>query len=185
MNRLAWTAVVVIIGLATVLVVGGHATLHIVADFAVVVAVMVGLVELSGHRSERRERTAAVDAHIRVLAIQARLVLQRERSQGRSLPALMLALVNEGALPGHSLVRWLTSVAAEAPQASPPVGRKASEASELFFHLLEQEQKYRVVGLPESVAAKLQGSLDQLEARLTGIAALNAHTPVSTRSSTT
>jgi hypothetical protein len=99
----------------------------VIADLAVVLAVVIGLLELNAHRSERGERTEAIDAYIRALATQARLMLQRERAS-RSFGELLAVMATRGTMTGDSMASWLTTIAATAPQASRLLRGKASEA---------------------------------------------------------
>jgi hypothetical protein len=125
--------------------------LHLLADLAVILAVIIGLLEFYGHGRERTERTAAVDAHVRVLAIQARVQVGVER-RGRSLGDLLSRLVTRGSLPGELMATWLTTMAAEAPRATSPLRRAASDAAEVFFALADrvEQQRTRLQGrIPE------------------------------------
>ena len=78
---------------------------HLVADGAVILAVLVGVIELWSHRRERRELAAAIDDHIRVLAIQAWLQVQAEASapvgdftigtpKGKDIPTAVRSLID-------------------------------------------------------------------------------------------
>src|SRR5690242_5469070 len=123
--------------------------LHVFADLAVVAAVVIGLIELYGHRDERRAQTAdrkaqtaAVDAHIRVLAIQAR-VLREVEGRGQSIGSIASRLVTRGSIPGDLMATWLTAIAAEAPHASPTLRPIASTLATLFFELAEYTEHLR------------------------------------------
>ena len=132
----------------------GIEALHVAADIAVIGAVIVGLMEYSGHRRERRERTAAVDAHIRALAIQARLRIVQEHRR-KTLREIVETLVTRGATPGDLMATWLTTMAAEAPHASPELRRAASAAARQFFELADRVEQWRARldgGIPENDA---------------------------------
>jgi len=125
------------------------AGLHVLADLAVVAAVVIGSIELYGHRderkaqtAERRAHTAAVDDHIRVLAIQAR-VLREVEGRGRSIGDIASRLVTRGSMPGDLMAMWLTAIAAEAPHASPALRPIASALANSFFEFAEYTEHLR------------------------------------------
>lgn len=121
---------------------GAARILHVVADLAVIAAVVIGGIEFYSHRGERKESTEAIDAHIRVLTIQARVLIDVE-SRGNSIGQIANRLVTRGSAPGDMMALWLTAIAAEAPQASPELRRTASEVASLFFQFAEHVEHLR------------------------------------------
>jgi len=143
----------------------GWEIVHRFADGAVILAVIVGLYELWSHRGERRDLAAAIDDHIRVLAIQAWMQVRAERVRG-ALGALS-RLINRGNLPGDLMATWLTAIAAEAPRASSQVRRDARDVAKMFFALaVAAKQDQLSHGTPDPVTASLGDDLIRFEERL-------------------
>ena len=139
---------------------------HLVADGAVILAVLVGVIELWAHRGERRELTAAIDDLIRVVAIQAWLQVQAERP-GRAFGPLLTRLMTRGTMPGDLMATWLTTIAAEAPRASSQVRRDAGEVARVFFALaIATKRDLMRHGMPDPITPGLGTELDRLERRL-------------------
>ncbi len=143
-------------------------TLHFIADLAVVLAVLIGAIEYFKHDIERSDETAAIDDHIRALATQASLQIQQER-QGQDVKTLLKRLTMRGSVPGDYMSTWLTTIASEAPQASPDLGRAAREAVRVFFAMAVVTKDHEERGTLDSNDPDLNARLKRLDDLLKGL----------------
>ena len=112
----------------------GWEILHRSADGAVILAVIVGLIELWSHRRERREQTAAIDDHIRALASQAFVqVNDAIEAQAQYSQSPATRLMTRGTELGDSMAICMTTIAAQAPRASRSLRVDARNAAKGFF----------------------------------------------------
>jgi hypothetical protein len=138
--------------------------LRIAADMGVLAAVVVGGIALLWQAGDRRGQRAAVDASIRTLASQARRQLRQERS-GVRVADLVGRIGRRGTLPADLLANFFTSIVAQAPHASPPIRRAASEVGELFWNTIAraEEQLARDGTITGDVATAFEGDFNRVD----------------------
>src|SRR5438876_783343 len=146
----------------------GQQTLHVIADLAVVLAVLIGSLEYFRHGDERRDETKAIDDHIRALATQASLQIQQER-QGQDVKTLLRRLTMRGSTPGDLMATWLTTMASEAPQASSDLRREAREVVRVFFAMAIVTKERDERGTMDTNDPDLNARLKRLDDLLKGL----------------
>lgn len=124
--------------------------------------------EQEKRQRERSDETAAIDDHIRALATQASLQIQQER-QGQDVTTLLRRLTMRGSLPGDLMATWLTTMASEAPQASPDLRREATEVVRVFFAMAILTKNHEERGTLDSTDPDLNVRLKQLDDLLKGL----------------
>jgi hypothetical protein len=149
---------------------GWRENLHVAADIAVILAVLVGAIALVVQLRERRSRRAAVDVRLRTGALRAHRRLHpalgyqppaEPGQEGRARLSALLASIGE---PMDDMLRAL---AADAPEASSALERTISDAYAAYWHARTGAERVLLAGqAPDMVIQQVLGEFERCAALL-------------------